>query len=166
MTPTPLGALPLNQPAPLGQGQVKMGVTDGQTNYNNTVAAVSIKDAPTGSNPIAISITPQYDCWWRVTANNIWYSPDSGVWCRADWGIDLSPVDLDGYYRCYATMCLAGPATQWNHGHCTAVYHLKGGTLYTATMMWISSPNGYNQAIWNGGGYTGLSGHTFSEGRT
>jgi hypothetical protein len=165
MTPINLGNLPLNLPAPLGQGQVKPGVTDGATNFTNAVAAVSIKDSTGGAgNPIAISVTPRYDCYWRVTANNIWYSPDA-VWTRADWGIDLSPADMDGYIRCYGMMCLAGASTQWNHGHLTAIYHLRGGTLYTATMMWIASPSGYNQQIWNGGGYTSMSGHTLAEGR-
>ncbi len=165
MSPVNLANLPSNSPLLLGRVQVKTaGATGGGSNYNNTISARPLTDAPSlGGNPMRIAVTPQYDCWWRVTAYSIWLSTDA-VWSRADWGIDLSPADANGYSR---TQCLQWlhSATQWMHSHCTALYRLSANIAYTATMMWIASPSGYNQQTYNHSTYMSIQGHTFSEGR-
>ena len=164
MTPVNLGQLPTDQPAPLGQGQVKPGVTDGTTNYNNTSPnGYPLTDAPSGGgNPMRLSLTPQYDCWWRVTALGIWTTGDA-AWTRADWGIDLAPADADGYSRTTSPVWMHS-ATSWEHSRCTALFRLKAGIVYTATAVWISS-DGYGHQVWNGSTYWSITGHTIAEGR-
>ena len=164
--PINLGDLPSNLPAPLGQGQVKPGGSpEGQTNYTNATAGTPILDGVgVGVGvPMRISLTPQYECWWRVVAFCILNGSDA-VWSRADFGIDLAPTDMDGYYRCQGCN-YTHPTVGWNHGRVTAFYHLRAGVAYTATMMWLGAPSGYNQQIWNGFTYCALQGHTIAEGR-
>jgi hypothetical protein len=166
MTPTNLGDLPSAQPAPTGQGQVKLGVTDTATNYTSAIAAgTAFRDSSgvSGGSPMQITITPQYDCWWKVFASGILNTIDA-AWERADWGIDLSPADQDGYSRSQATV-YTHSTVGWNHSRVTALFRLRAGITYTASAVWISAPNGGTQQIWNGPGYFSINGHTFSEGQ-
>ena len=163
MSPVNLGALPLTQPVPTGRGQIMYGSTNGTMNYNNTVGATPLTNG--AGTPMRIAVTPPIDCWWRVTAYTIWSSPDA-VWTRADWGVDLSPADKDGWSRTYALIWVnAGATGVWHHSRTTALYRLAGGVAYTATMMWIASPSGYNQQVWTGPDYHCINGHTIGEGR-
>jgi len=158
-----LGSWPNNQPLPTGQAQVMYGSNNGVTNYNNTVAATPLTNG--SGSAMRIAFTPTYDCWWRVVAYAIWSSPDN-IWSRADWGIDLAPADKNGWTRTQSLIWVnAGATGVWRHGRTNACYRLVAGTPYTATMMWIASPSGYNQQVWNGPDYLSINGHIFGEGR-
>jgi hypothetical protein len=71
---------------------------------------------------------------------------------------------MDGYTRTQATVYMWS-VTSWMHSRCTALYHLAAGTTYLARAMWISSPSGFNQQIWNGPTYFAISGHVIADGR-
>jgi len=144
---TALGALAANQPPPVGAAQVKRGVTDSYTNYTSSVAYGTV--FPDGAGGLMqISATPSRRCYWLITAEMIWSSPD-GQWSRGDWAIGLNQADLDGYTQ--LGQCIISPhsAVGWMSYSTAAMFRLEANTAYVASMNWRYS-SGYNQQFSTG----------------
>ena len=154
--PTALGALPSNKPIPNQRVQVALGVAEA---VNHWVAG----DAGTGLPNMGISYTPTYPCWWVVRANQI-VSAVNGGWNRWDYGIYLSPADLDGQFRTYVVCDVydSGTVGWLSYAGC-ASFRLAANTTYTAYLAAGFSSGGVQQT-YGGSAYSRLIGVIHGEG--
>ena len=144
MTPTNLGDLSSGQPIPNGAVQVKRGVVDSYTNYTTGVAYGTV--FPDGAGGLMqLRVTPTMPCYWLTSGGMLWWSPDA-VWSRGDWGIRLSPADLDGRGAAAMARCAfaVNSAVPWRNYSMSMLWRLNAGITYTASMTWEYSV-GYNQ---------------------
>lgn len=140
MSPTNFGDLLSNTPIPNGACQVKRGVVDSYNNYTSGNAAGTVfHDGSSGS--MQISVTPTRAAYWLVTGEMIWWSPDA-IWSRGDYGLRLSPVDLDGR-RGIQIICPVHSSVPWKRYSGSMMYRLAANTAYTASLTWEYSA-GYN----------------------
>ena len=162
MSPTSLGALPNDLPAPLNRCQIKRGVSSAdQGPYNNTVAqGTAITDG--GGNAMQIAVIPRYRCWWLIRAEMIWRNNDA-AWAYYTWYVALSPADLTGEADDWNHLC-SHSALGWQTSVMDAAYLLEANTAYTATMRWGYS-QGYNQYWYGGPEYLYIMGELVGEGQ-
>jgi hypothetical protein len=144
VTPTNLGDLPTNLPYPNGSAQVKRGAVDSYTDYTTGIAYGTVFHDGAGGQ-MRISVTPLYPAFWLTTAEMLWWSPDV-AWSRGDFGIRLSPADLDG--RGPTAMARTAVAVHhdvpWRRYSGSMMWRLAAGITYTASMTWELS-SGFRQ---------------------
>ena len=162
MSPTNLGDLPSNQPAPTGLCQIKRG-GGGGVNYSNGIAqGTTISDGAGGY--MTIAVTPPRPGWWIIRAETIWLMLDA-TWAYFTWCVSCNPVDANGW---------GGGGGDWNHmsqhsaqgwqeSCIDTAYRLNANTTYTAGMYWGYS-QGWTQQIYTGGDYTYISGEFIEDG--
>ena len=129
MSPTNLGDLSNILPIPNGAVQVKRGITDTYPQWANAQAGVIMTDGSGG--PMQISVTPSMPCYWLVTACTAW----AGVvaaWNRADFGIRLSPADIDGRNIQARTATATHSSVPWRTYSGSMMWRLAAGVTYTA----------------------------------
>jgi hypothetical protein len=164
MSPTNLGDLPSNLPVPNQRVQIKRGAAVGTVVVNNTLPQGTKMTDGAGGN-MEINYTPRYECRWLVRANAAWHGVNGG-WQRCDYGIGISPADLDGIsVPAHATpMYLYDNTTvEWRTWGATFMFRLAAGITYTAYMcFWYSS--GYNQRYLCNPGYHRIIGVVLGEG--
>lgn len=162
MTPVALGELNPNAPVPTGSRQLKRGAANVLRQYNNqTPAGTPIYDNSTGTIPMQIAVTPQYDCWWRISAMMIWTSPDV-IWSRIDTRAMLSQPGEDGFQAAYA-LCRCHNSISYQQAPIETVYALKAGVAYTCTLQMTASSNN-NQQVYCGPFYLWIAGQTVGMG--
>jgi hypothetical protein len=160
MSPTNLGDLPSNEPAPTGLVQLKRGVanqTDGYTN-NNPIGTV-LTDGAGGRMEIAI--TPARPGWWLIRAENIIYSPDA-IWTYCYWEVFLTPNDADNVNLAIAYLPLHS-ALSWNESCIDTAHRLNAGVAYKAQMRWRAN-SGYSHGFWTGPDYCYIMGEFVEDG--
>jgi hypothetical protein len=158
--PTPLGALPSNQPVPTGLCQIKRGTpTTGTITLNNTFSVRPLEDGQ--GNPMRINITPARAGMWLIRAETIWMSPDQ-IWDYFHWGVRCVPADALGFADDRNHHAMHG-ALGWTESVINTAYQLNAGVAYYAEMYWPNSSSGYNQAYFSGQDYHYIMGE-FLEG--
>jgi len=141
MSPTNFGDLLPNVPMPNGAAQVKRGVADSYTNYTSGNAAGTV--FPDGSGGLMqISVTPSMPCYWLTQGEMLWWSPDA-IWSRGDYGLRLSPADLDGRSAQARTIAPVHASVPWRRYSGCMMWRLAANTAYTCSLTWEYS-GGYN----------------------
>jgi hypothetical protein len=144
MSPTNFGDLATNKPFPNGAMQVKRGVKDTYTNYTSAVAAGTVFPDGGGTGGLMqLTVTPIVPCFWLTTAESLWWSPDA-IWSRGDFGLRLSPADLDGRSAMARCAVAVNSAVPWRRYATSMMWRLSANIVYTVSMTWEYS-SGYNQ---------------------
>jgi hypothetical protein len=160
MTPVALGAWPNTEPLPTGKALKAQGVGGGaEFTYNNTVPARALNRGDGGA--LSHTFTVVRPVIAHMVAETIWRSPDA-AWTGADWGIRISPADLDGLSEIHAFVQVYS-IINYQFSQASGSFRLAPGT-YTATVMWFSSPYGQNQVNYADGDYQKFHIYTAGEG--
>jgi hypothetical protein len=132
MSPTNLGDLPTGQPIPNGAVQVKRGIVDSYTNYTSgTAVPTTFPDGAGGL--MQISVTPSMPCYWLTTAAMLWWC-SAAAWYRADFGMRLSPSDLDGRNAQMRVAVAVHSSVPWRYYNGSMMWRLSAGITYTCSM--------------------------------
>jgi hypothetical protein len=162
--PTALELLPSNLPAPTGRCQIKRGGSNANAvvRYNNTVAA-GTKHSDGVGGFLEISVTPRYACYWLVTGNLITHGVN-GSWQRMDWGIRITPNDVNGTSLAakIATQCYDLTTVEWQTTTGSYMFRLAANTTYTAYLSFEYS-SGFNQEIHCNQAWTRIMGRIIGE---
>lgn len=142
MSPTTLGELPTNQPAPTGRCQIKRGAVNTSIGWVSGVAVQPLQDG--AGSPMRISITPTRPGWWVIRAETIWVLSEA-AWYYCHWGVRCVPLDADGRGDDRNHMCLHA-ALSWTEQVINTAYRLNAGTAYYCESYW---PNSCNAGTWN-----------------
>jgi hypothetical protein len=137
--------LPSNLPVPNQRVQIKRGVTGTDQTVSNLVAS-GTKLVGADGGPIQISYTPTYPCYWLVRGNAMWHGT-SGGWRRCDFGIRITPADLDGItlgMQC-PTQCYPNNVVEWRTWATSCMFRLAAGITYTAYLSFEYSSGDYQQ---------------------
>ena len=141
MSPTNLGQLPSQQPAPTGLVQRKQGVAEAVITWNNTVPAQGLQD---GGGGLMAIYTPTItrECWWLIHAETMWLQVEA-YWIAFEWGVDLNTTDLNNFIRA-KTQRNQHSALGWQGSAVDMAYRLAAGASYSCVMVWLYS-GGWNQ---------------------
>jgi len=89
--PTPLGTLPTNQPAPIGNLQRIFGAVEGSATW--PAAGTYVYNGI--GVPLSFNLTPTRRCFWVVQANLLVLS-NAANWNRFDGALNITPADRSG----------------------------------------------------------------------
>jgi hypothetical protein len=151
---TALGALPTNQPLPVGSVQRIMGAAEATPVIPNGNAFSN------GAGPMAITVTPSRPCVWVVQANFI-HNHNVAGWYRFDAGIYLNQNDLRGVAVGHRGATSNFSVYGWQSFASSAMFYLAANISYTAYLWgWIGDGQTvYHQAA----RHLNLFGYTLGE---
>lgn len=163
MSPTNLGNLPSNLPLPNQRVQVKRATGYKGIDVNSgTPAGTKLTDYE--GNPLQISYTPRYPCLWLVRGNVASHGV-SGGWLRCDWGIYITPADVDGItlgHQCPMN-CYDNTVVEWRTFAAACMFRLAAGITYNAYLAQVYSQGGSQQYL-SYAGYMRIIGVVLGEG--
>lgn len=129
--PTNFADLPTDEPFPNGKVQFKRGTSDTFPTVNTSTAIGSIL----AQSPSISTGVVEYPCLWVVRANVLADSGGvAGGWRRWDWGIRISPADVNGEVVGIRVPCLVNESVAWRSYHGQFIFRLAAGTNYTASL--------------------------------
>jgi hypothetical protein len=164
--PTPLGALPLSGPPPVGDAQVSWGGWDGVergVGYDWTVPSI-LPDGSSGG--WQISYAAVRDCYWIVEAQMMVMAQPAGGWVATAYAIRLNQADADGVVLGPYMYTVENPAINWRCWNCAYPFRLSAGKTYTAYIRYeggLANPN-WSKYYCHGGFGIGLSGLVIGDG--
>lgn len=161
MSPTTLGQLPSNLPAPTGRAQVKRGVANTTITWNNTVSEQPLQDGAGG--PMTISVATTRRAWWFVHGQMMWIQVDP-VWVSFEVGLVMPIADRNGWSR-LKTQHSFHSALGWQSISLDGLWLLEANVTYTCHLYWIYS-SGYNQTYHCHPYYHYIEGELIGEGAT
>ena len=156
-----LGALPTGSPVNTGNVWSKTGAAGGGSPYvNNTIGPHTLGD---GNNwYMFISGLVPGAPYLRVMTEIIWTSPDQ-VWSAVDWGIKISPADLNGQSE-FHSYCVMHSDQSWQHSRCVGTFYVNPNGTYTIDQYFFGSTN-HNQYYYTGPEYQQLHAIALGMGR-
>ena len=109
-----------------------------------------------------IAVTPSVPAYWLVTGEMLCWSPDA-IWSRGDYGIRISPADLDGRTLGSQCICPVHSSVHWKRYRICTLFRLAANTAYTASLTWEYS-GGYNHQFSYHGQWHQITGMLLGEG--
>lgn len=160
--PTNLGQLPSNQPIPNGRCQIKTGQADTIWYVGPAQLGQAVPDGAGGN--IQIAFTPTRRCYWLVRANLI-TAGYQGAWQRMDFGICITPADLNGLTTGSTVIsdCYDSTTVNWTGYSGAYPFLLEANIAYVAWLQFQYSSGGIQQ-IYLGRDYARIIGVSKSEG--
>jgi hypothetical protein len=141
VSPTTLGQLPSDQPAPTGQVQRRQGTANTTIDMNNQVTYGTVLQDGSGAN-MTLSVTPTRRALWLVHAQTMWIQVDP-LWMSYEVGLFLSPADRNSW-NTFKTQNSQHPAIGWRTVVLDALWSLEANTTYYCSLVWLYS-SGYTQ---------------------
>ena len=129
--PTNFADLPTNKPIPNGKVQFKRGTSDTSPTVNTSTAAGTVlAQTPTISTGVV-----EYPCLWVVRANVMCDAGGvAGGWRRWDWGLRISPADVNGEVLGKLCCCQVHESVAWRTYHTQHIFRLAAGTSYSCSI--------------------------------
>lgn len=152
---TALGALPTNQPLPVGSVQRKNGAAEATAYFPSNYCLVD-----GAGNQMVIGVTPTRPCVWVVQGNFI-YNHNNTAWYRFDCGIVLNQNDQRGISVGHRGATSQYSVYGWQSFPSSAMFYLAANVTYYAYLWcWITdNETVYHQAA----RHLNLFGYTLGE---
>lgn len=153
MTPVNLADRPTNVPLPVGSVQRTFAAPNATTAFP---AAGTVLGTGTA---LQIAVTPPRRCFWVVTASLIQYC--TAGWVRNDWGLRLTPADLNGRSVVQCAMGLESGGN-WQFDAVETNWYLEANTAYVCAM--VCYIQGANCNYYQSEAHTNIFGYTIGDG--